>query len=181
MIYVRRLRVTEGVLLLAAYVLAWALVDSAHYWHTAASNIWTASFQPKPALTVNKNSILHETNAFRTKSKVPPLAASPALAIASDAKCADMAKQKYFGQKDPKGADSWVFVTKAGAQYKQAGNVMSEGWLQAKTIERAWQKDTNAKAVLLSPAYAQTGVAVCHGSVQKGKPPQTLVVEYFSN
>jgi uncharacterized protein YkwD len=181
MIYVRRLRRVELILLLIAYVLAWATVDSWHYWRVAAAYVPPVPKQQAIVKDVSAKGLLNHANTLRVKAKVAPFTMSPALTKAAAAKCADMVTQKYWGQKDPKGADSWHFIKDAGVNYKQAANILSEGWRHTSTVAKAWQRDTGAKAYIVNSAYTQTGVAVCKGAMQKGKPVRLLVVQYFSN
>lgn len=129
------------------------------------------------AATFSPEEVVSLTNRDRSLAGIPELSWSETLSVAAEAKADDMARKGYFAHTSPEGTRPWFFFDQAGYQYQSAGENLAIHFSDAESEQRAWMASVKHRENILSPKYAEIGVAV-RDVVLEGKST-VLTVQLF--
>lgn len=127
---------------------------------------------------VVRSDVVTYTGEARVKEGGQPLVESEALTAAAQAKAEDMASKGYFSHAGPDGEEPWVWIERAGYEYRYAGENLAVRFDDSKNIVDAWMNSPGHRANIVKPQYAHIGVGVAQGYYKGG--PATFVVQYFA-
>ena len=128
---------------------------------------------------ITKNDLISLINQKRLSLSVLPLIESQKLDQAALLKAQDMLAKDYFSHQSPSGVTPWYWFSKAGYNYKYAGENLAIGFLNSEDVYRAWINSASHKENIINPNYKEVGTAVLTGEF-KGNDV-TVIVQLFGN
>jgi hypothetical protein len=119
-----------------------------------------------------------ETFANQTRQSLglEPLIENQKLNEAAQLKAEDMVQNQYFSHTSPTGVSPWFWFSKAGYNYKYAGENLAIGFFDSEEVYNAWLNSPSHKANLINPNYKEVGTAVLNGY---GQNNTIVVVQLF--
>ncbi len=126
---------------------------------------------------ITKTALIDLANYERSQSNLPPLAENPALNQAAYMKALDMAQGGYFNHISPSGVNPWHWFSKAGYNYRYAGENLAIGFLDSEEVQKAWTASPTHHANIINNKYQEIGIAVLKANFQGN--PATIVVQMF--
>lgn len=127
---------------------------------------------------ITKSTLVNLANQSREAAGLNPLADNSVLDLAAQLKAEDMVKNQYFAHTSPAGITPWVWFTKAGYNYKFAGENLAIGFFDSQEVYNAWMNSPDHKANLMNPNYKEVGTAVLSGF---GNNNTIVVVQIFGS
>ncbi len=127
--------------------------------------------------TITPEKVVQQTNLQRLSLGLPELKISAKLSLAAKAKADYMFQHDFWAHIAPDGTTPWQFITKAGYDYRYAGENLAKGFHNTSDMVRAWMNSPTHRANIVSSKYHDIGVAVVPGTLQ-GKET-VLVVQMF--
>jgi uncharacterized protein YkwD len=130
--------------------------------------------------------VLELINAARSEARrcgrerverAPPLAMAMALTAAASLHALDMAGRERLGHDGSDGSDSGARMTRAGYTWSVAGENVAAGQADAESVVAAWLDSPGHCATLMSPLYAETGIAF---ALAPGKNPAIYWTQVFA-
>lgn len=115
-------------------------------------------------------------NQTRQSLGLEPLIENQKLNEAAQLKAKDMVQNQYFSHTSPTGASPWFWFSKAGYNYKYAGENLAIGFFDSEEVYNAWLNSPSHRANLLNPNYKEIGTAVLNGY---GHNNTIVVVQLF--
>lgn len=107
-----------------------------------------------------------------------PLRLNRALCAAANDRVRDMLEQHYFNHNAPDGTQPFVWVTREGYDYAEAGENLAVGYRGADRTVAGWMDSPGHRANILNQVFEDVGVAVASESpTQKFRGP--LVVALY--
>src|SRR5690348_14430969 len=85
-----------------------------------------------------------DTNKERTQVGLSPLVLDLKLTTSAEAKCHDMSVKNYWAHDAPDGT-TWVSFIQKTTRYRQAGEILAQGYATAEGTTRAWMNSTDHK------------------------------------
>lgn len=122
--------------------------------------------------------VVELTNIERSRSSVAALTPNDQLALAAEAKAADMAAKGYFAHRGPDGKEPWAWIRESGYAYASAGENLAVRFNESASVVRAWMASPGHRANIVKAGYTEIGVGVADGYYQGA--PATFVVQYFA-
>lgn len=113
----------------------------------------------------------------RVANGLPPLSVNPLLEKAAAYKADDMIAKGYFAHFSPDGTSPWHWISKAGYEFKSAGENLAIDFIDSKDVNAAWLNSALHRQNILSEKYTEVGVAVAQGMYQGRNT--TFVVQMF--
>lgn len=126
---------------------------------------------------ITKTALIDLANYERSRSNLPPLAENPVLNQAAYMKALDMAQGGYFNHISPSGINPWHWFSKAGYNYRYAGENLAIGFLDSEEVQKAWTASPTHHANIINNKYREIGIAVLKANFQGN--PATIVVQMF--
>ena len=131
------------------------------------------------ASQISTSEVIKLTNQKRQSEGLDILAESELLNSAAKLKGQDMLAKGYWAHVSPDGTQPWDFFKVVGYKYKYAGENLARDFTNPASTVQAWMESTSHRENLLSPHYAEIGVAVVEGNLA-GKDT-TIVVQLFGS
>jgi len=129
------------------------------------------------ASNITFNDLLSETNKERVVNNLNALTVNEKLNQAAAAKAAYMFKYNFWAHVAPDGTEPWYFFTRAGYDYRFAGENLARDFGNSTDVVQAWMDSPSHRENLLSPNYTEIGFAVVNGNLDGLET--TLVVQLF--
>lgn len=127
---------------------------------------------------ITKSSLVNYVNQTRQSLGLGVLTDSPKLDEAAKLKAEDMVLNQYFAHTSPNGITPWFWFTKAGYNYKYAGENLAIGFYESEEVYNAWLNSPDHKANLLNPNYKEIGTGIATGY---GNNNAIVVVQLFGS
>lgn len=115
-------------------------------------------------------------NQARIQAGLPVLAENSELDRAAQLKANDMVNRQYFNHTSPTGVSPWFWFSKAGYDYKYAGENLAIGFYESEEVFNAWLNSPEHRANILNSNYKEIGTAVLGGF---GENNAVVVVQEF--
>ncbi|MBI3631369.1 MAG: hypothetical protein HY219_00690 [Candidatus Staskawiczbacteria bacterium] len=128
---------------------------------------------------ITKNDLISLVNQKRLSLGVLPLIENQKLDQAALLKAQDMLTKDYFSHQSPSGVTPWYWFSKAGYNYKYAGENLAIGFLNSEDVYRAWVNSASHKENIINPNYKEVGTAVLTGEFKGNNA--TVIVQLFGN
>ncbi len=130
---------------------------------------------PATGSGITPESMLHLINQDRAEYGLPALTLNQNLNLAAQAKAFDMLTNDYFSHISPDGISPWHWFKILGYKYTYAGENLAAGYSDSYELQSSWMSSASHRANILSPYYAEVGLAVVENN------DQVFVVEFFGN
>lgn len=129
--------------------------------------------------TLTRAGVIRWTNARRAEAGRQPLAGNAKLNAAAERKLTDMFARQYFAHDDPDGKGITIHVNAVGYPAVNLGENLALGnYADDAELVAAWMASPGHRENILSPRFAEIGVAVGKG-VFRGQPTW-LAVQVFA-
>lgn len=128
---------------------------------------------------ITKSSLVRLINQERLSSGLRLLTENKKLNEAAYLKAKDIIEKDYFAHRSPEGLDPWYWFSKAGYNYKYAGENLAIGFLDSEDVYRAWFESPSHRSNIVNPLYEEVGTSVLTGDFQGNTI--TLVVQVFGS
>ncbi|MDO8515023.1 MAG: CAP domain-containing protein [bacterium] len=141
---------------------------------------FTARFNPEIlgyATNITVSDLLKFSNEKRRENGTGTLTFNEKLAVAAEAKAADMFSNQYWAHTSPAGRDPWSFIINAGYSYLYAGENLARDFADSKGVVEAWMNSPTHRENLLNSRYKEVGFAIANNKY--GTYETTLVVQMF--
>lgn len=148
--------------------------------HRHHSKIWmfalllTAATATPVFAAISSGDVVDLVNRERTKAGIPALARSETLDRVAGGKADDMVREQYFSHTSPSGVTPWHWFRAEQYDYRYAGENLAIHFKNADTQHLAWMESKKHCENILSPKYAEIGVAVREAEWD-GKPTVVAV------
>jgi uncharacterized protein YkwD len=116
-------------------------------------------------------------NSDRASANLANLSVNPLLAAAAQMKADDMASRSYFSHNTPEGLSPWYWFSKAGYNYKYAGENLAVNFVDSEEVEHAWMDSPLHRLNILNPNFTEIGIATSTG-IYEGRSA-IFVVQMF--
>jgi len=117
-------------------------------------------------------------NQTRESLGLTPLVINEKLNEAASLKAENMVQNQYFDHTSPNGITPWFWFSKAGYNYKYAGENLAVGFFDSKEVYEAWLDSPTHKANIVNPNYTEMGTAILKGF---GQDNSIIVVQTFGS
>jgi len=124
-----------------------------------------------------QSNIISLTNQERGKSNISPLVESQTLDKSAQDKLKDMFTNNYWDHVSPTGVEVWSFIEKNNYEYSFAGENLARGFIDSRSVVKAWMASVSHKKNILNSNYNEIGIAAGEGKLN-GKPT-ILIVQLF--
>ena len=112
---------------------------------------------------ITKSSLENFVNQTRQSMGLPALVESQKLNQAAQLKAYNMVEEQYFNHTSPNGISPWYWFTRAGYNFKYAGENLAIGFFDSREVYTAWLNSPSHKANIINPNYREIGTAVLSG------------------
>ncbi len=129
---------------------------------------------------VAERTLLISTNKSRQQDRKSPLADSPQLSQAAQAKANDMVARNYWSHAAPDGKLAWSFVDEAGYTYQVVGENLAYGFSSSDEVIRGWLNSPAHRENLLGSDYTEVGFGVAQSADFNKSGPETVVVALYA-
>ena len=127
---------------------------------------------------ITKTALEAFANQTRQAIGLQPLKENTKLDQAAQLKAQNMVQNQYFAHTSPTGVTPWFWFSKAGYNYKYAGENLAIGFFESQEVFNAWLNSPSHKANILNPNYKEMGTAVLGGYGSNGT---IVVVQEFGS
>ena len=128
------------------------------------------------AADITRSSVVTEMNLRRAAFGLPPLHEDARLDQAADNRLTDMEDQEYWAHESPDGREPFVWLKPRGYDFRYAAENLASGFDTAEVLVDAWMESKGHRANILSPLYADCGVAIVEGSTMRRADGKSVVV-----
>jgi len=128
---------------------------------------------------VNKSALLNFANQERQSAGLNTLKEDSRLNDAAYLKAQDMLRNDYFSHTSPSGVSPWYWFSKAGYDYKYAGENLAIDFLDSQELHNAWINSASHRDNIINPNYSSIGIAIVSG--EHGGEETTIVVQFFGS
>ncbi len=125
---------------------------------------------------ITRSSLENFVNQTRQSMGLQTLTENAKLDQAAQLKAENMVQNQYFDHTSPSGVSPWFWFSKAGYNYKYAGENLAVGFYESKEVYDAWLNSPSHRANILNPNYSEFGTAVLGGF---GQNNSIIVVQEF--
>ena len=112
---------------------------------------------------VTKSALENFVNQTRQSVGLSMLSENQKLNQAAQLKAENMTQNNYFAHTSPSGISPWFWFSKAGYNYKYAGENLAIGFFESNEVYQAWLNSPSHKVNILNPNYTEFGTAVVYG------------------
>ncbi|MEO8035367.1 MAG: CAP domain-containing protein [Acidobacteriota bacterium] len=130
------------------------------------------------AVEITPESVLAGMNAERKARDLPPLQFDPRLSAAADDRMHDMENLGYWSHESPDGRAPFVWLASNGYRFSYAGENLAAGFETEELLMQSWMESKGHRANIVSPLYADCGIAVIEGSTTRRASGKSIVVMF---
>jgi len=116
--------------------------------------------------------------AARAQAHLPPLREDGRLDAAAAERMRDMEEQGYWAHQSPDGRSPFVWLLPHGYSFRSAGENLACGFETNELLMAGWMESKGHRENILSPDYADCGVAVIDGSTTGRASGKSIVVMF---
>ncbi|MEO6259253.1 MAG: CAP domain-containing protein [Thermoanaerobaculia bacterium] len=130
------------------------------------------------AADITPAAVIESMNAYRAEAHLPPLREDSRLdAVAAD-RMRDMEEREYWAHESPDGRSPFVWLLPNGYTYRNAGENLACGFETNELLMTGWMESKGHRENILSPDYADCGVAVIDGATTGRAAGKSIVVMF---
>jgi uncharacterized protein YkwD len=131
---------------------------------------------PLYATDITVESVIAQLNFERAAKKLPPLRHDDRLAVAAADRIRDMEDQGYWAHVGPDGNSPFRWLKPHGYNFWFAGENLASGFETAEVMVEGWMESKGHRDNILSPMYADCGIAILEGSTTRRATGYSVVV-----
>lgn len=129
-----------------------------------------------PASEITATAIVASMNAYRAQAHLPPLREDARLDAAAAERMRDMEEQGYWAHESPDGRSPFVWLLPSGYVFRSAGENLACGFETNEFLMTGWMGSKGHRENILSPDFADCGIAVIDGSTTGRATGKSIVV-----
>jgi len=133
---------------------------------------------PLAAAEITRDNVLAQMNAVRADRGLPPLRFESRLQKAADDRMRDMEEQEYWAHESPDGRSPFTWLRAESYDFEFAAENLAAGFETNEVLVQSWMESPGHRANIISPLYADCGIAIIDGST-KGRAAGKSVVVMF--
>ena len=126
---------------------------------------------------VTKSALENFVNQTRQSVGLSMLSENQKLNQAAQLKAENMTQNNYFAHTSPSGISPWFWFSKAGYNYKYAGENLARDFSSAQATVDAWMNSPTHRDNILNSKYKEIGIGVTEGDL--AGIDTTIVVQFF--
>ena len=130
------------------------------------------------AADITPAAIVGSMNEARAQAHLPPLREDGRLDAAAAERMRDMEEQGYWAHQSPDGRSPFVWLLPHGYSFRSAGENLACGFETNELLMAGWMESKGHRENILSPDYADCGVAVIDGSTTGRASGKSIVVMF---
>lgn len=133
---------------------------------------------PLAAAEITRDNVLAQMNAYRADRGLPPLRFETRMQKAADDRMRDMEEQEYWAHESPDGRSPFTWLRAESYDFEFAGENLAAGFETNEVLVQSWMESPGHRENIMSPLYADCGIAIIDGST-KGRAAGKSVVVMF--
>ena len=114
------------------------------------------------AITIEN--VIELMNVERAAYGLHPLAADPRLTQAADDRMQHMEEEGFWAHRSPDGVTPFTWLRVRAYDFERAGENLASGFETARLLVESWMESPGHRANILSPDFADCGIAIIDGS-----------------
>lgn len=131
---------------------------------------------PAFAGDITTASVVEAMNAQRAESGLPPLREDARLDAAATDRIRDMEDLGYWAHQSPQGRSPFFWLRPRGYVFAAAGENLARGFETVELLVGGWMESHGHRANILSPDYADCGIAIVDGATDRRSMGKSIVV-----
>lgn len=128
------------------------------------------------AADITPSAIIQSMNEYRVKAHLPPLREDSRLDGAAADRMRDMEELGYWAHQSPDGRSPFVWLAPHAYLFRNAGENLACGFETNELLMTGWMESRGHRENILSPDFADCGVAVIDGSTTGRAAGKSIVV-----
>ena len=130
------------------------------------------------ASEITAGAIVDSMNASRAQAHLPPLREDSRLDAAAAERMRDMEENGYWAHESPDGRPPFVWLVPSGYLFREAGENLACGFETNELLMTGWMDSKGHRDNILSPDYADCGIAVIDGATTGRATGKSIVVMF---
>ena len=126
------------------------------------------------AITIDN--VIQLMNEERAAVGLHPLAADDRLTQAADDRMRHMEEEGFCAHRSPDGVTPFTWLRVRAYDFERAGENLASGFETARLLVASWMESPGHRANILSPDFADCGIAIIDGSTQGPATGKSVVV-----
>lgn len=133
-----------------------------------------------PGTEITPETVLDRMNFYRGLHGQKPLRLDPRLSAAADGRIRDMEERGYWSHESPDGGSPFLRLREHGYTHAAAGENLAAGFETAGLLVTSWMESEGHRRNILSPNFADAGIAIIDGAIGKRAAGKSVVVLFGS-
>ena len=113
---------------------------------------------------ITTDSVMRAMNAERAAHGLAPLAIDERLAAAASDRMRHMEEEGFWAHRSPDGVTPFTWLRVRAYDFERAGENLASGFETARLLVASWMESPGHRANILSPDFADCGIAIIDGS-----------------
>ncbi|MEK6376114.1 MAG: CAP domain-containing protein [Acidobacteriota bacterium] len=135
---------------------------------------------PALAVDITPASVVAAMNEQRVRAGLQPLREDPRLDAAAGDRMRDMEELSYWAHEAPDGRSPFTWLRPRGYLFRFAGENLAVGFETTEHLVGGWMESKGHRENILSPDYADCGIAVIDGGTMRRVSGKSVVVLFGS-
>ncbi|MCL2869728.1 CAP domain-containing protein [Candidatus Saccharibacteria bacterium] len=127
---------------------------------------------------ITQETLLADTNDYRTKHDESQLQLNSKLSVAAYNKATNMIDEGYWAHVSPEGVQPWKWINDQGYDYDEAGENLARGFNTSEDVVNAWVDSPAHRENMLNNDYTEVGFAAVSGKMDNKNT--TVVVALYA-
>lgn len=113
---------------------------------------------------ITAENVIRLMNVERAAFGLAPLSADPRLIQAADDRMRHMEDEGFWAHQSPDGVNPFTWLRVRAYDFERAGENLAAGFETARLLVDSWMESPGHRANILSPDFADCGIAIIDGS-----------------
>jgi uncharacterized protein YkwD len=135
---------------------------------------------PALASDITRDSVLAAMNQRRIEANLAPLHDDPRLNAAAEDRMRDMEERGYWAHRSPDGRSPFSWLRVHRYFLRTAGENLATGFETTELLTAGWMESRGHRANIMSPDFADCGIAVIDGATTGRAAGRSVVVLFGS-
>ena len=133
---------------------------------------------PALASEITRASVVAAMNDYRAQHHLLPLKEDARLDAAAGDRMRDMEDQAYWAHESPDGRSPFTWVRAENYDFEFAGENLAAGFETNEVLVQSWMESPGHRENIMSPLYADCGIAIIDGSTRGRAVGKSVVVMF---
>lgn len=125
---------------------------------------------------ITPETVIEQMNEQRALEGVAPLKLEPRLMAAAAERMRHMEEEGFWSHESPEGQAPFLWISAQAYPYQYAGENLASGFETVRLLVTSWMESPGHRANILSPNFADCGIAVIEGSTMGPATGKSIVV-----